>query len=147
MITEAEKARKRRYRLAHKEQIAAYDAARYVTHKDEMDARRDAYRAANKEKVTARVKVYTTTHRAERALRMAEYRARNPEKEAARRKVKIEVRAFRFPPANTMVCDICGEALAHHWHHHNGYSPEHALDVIAVCRLCHIAAHKKEYVR
>ena len=79
--------------------------------------------------------------------KIREYRKRrnnkHPEKRAARAAVYRATTSFRFPPANTLVCEVCGEALAAHWHHHLGYEREHWLDVIAVCKECHGAAHRQ----
>jgi site-specific DNA-methyltransferase (adenine-specific) len=43
-------------------------------------------------------------------------------------------------------CEQCGETeiVGSHAHHPNGYSPEHALDVIWLCRLCHNRAHSTQ---
>lgn len=66
------------------------------------------------------------------------------EKSRAGNAVADAVRYEKFPPAWTMVCDHCQEALAAHWHHHKGYSGEHKLDVIALCLDCHGYVHRKE---
>jgi hypothetical protein len=44
-----------------------------------------------------------------------------------------------FPPANTMVCEICRENLAKRWYHHKGYIEPYKLDVIAICTDCRSA--------
>jgi hypothetical protein len=48
-----------------------------------------------------------------------------------------------LPPAKTLLCVDCG-AQAQEYHHHNGYEPEHLLDVIPVCRACHGKRHTAE---
>jgi hypothetical protein len=126
-----------------KAEIAATRAAYYQAHKAESAAQRIAYRAAHKSEMAAANAAYYATHKSEAHTRSAASKRHYPERVRARNAVRIEVRAFRFPPANTMVCDMCGEALAAHWHHHNGYAPEHALDVIAVCIECHVETHKQ----
>ncbi len=117
-------AQAREYRATHKAEYAAYEASR----REQRSAARAAYRAAHPEK--------------DRAVDKRR-RERQPDKIKARKAVQHEVRAGRFPRADTMVCEHCGEALAAHWHHHNGYGFEHRLDVIAVCKECHIGTHKE----
>ena len=121
-----------------KAEKAAYDATYYAAHRAEIIERHIAYYAAHK----AEYADYNAAHKQERAAAAAAHRRQHPQRVLARKAVAQEVHMFRFPAANTMVCEVCGEALAHHWHHHNGYEPEHALDVIAVCRECHFAIHK-----
>ncbi|MGK2953565.1 MAG: hypothetical protein ACSLEZ_14440 [Thiobacillus sp.] len=64
-----------------------------------------------------------------------------PERHKARKAVAYAVQSGKFPPAWTMVCAHCQEALAAEYHHHNGYVGEHKLDVIALCTECHGKAH------
>ncbi len=60
---------------------------------------------------------------------------RHPERVAARHAIKNAVRRKELPPPTDCTCK-CGRQAAH-YHHHHGYSPEHHLDVIPVCRKCH----------
>ena len=142
------------YREAHKEEIAAYQREYRERNRERLSAQRREYRKENRERVSQRQRKWYAGNR-ERVLdhikanpkigRAAANRQRemHPERISARKQVIYEVQAGRFPPANTMVCELCEEALAVHWHHHNGYGPGHETDVIAVCRECHTAAHKK----
>lgn len=59
----------------------------------------------------------------------------------ARVAVGTAVTRGHLPPAWTMVCSVCQEAQAAHWHHHNGYGKDHWLDVVPVCRDCHGKEH------
>lgn len=118
----------RAYNAAHREKKKAQYKEWLSTHKEERSAYMKAYNSGRKEKHVQHV---------------ADHNARHPERYAARHMVNREVEAGRFPAANTMVCDICGEALAAHWHHHNGYGPGHEIDVIAVCIKCHADEHRK----
>lgn len=65
-----------------------------------------------------------------------------PDKYKARYLVAHTVRSDKFPPAFAMVCELCQEAQAAHWHHHRGYAEEYRLDVIAVCLACHGQEHR-----
>ncbi len=46
-----------------------------------------------------------------------------------------------LPNIKTQICVDCGEP-ADDYHHHNGYEPEHWLDVIPLCRTCHRNRHR-----
>lgn len=69
-------------------------------------------------------------------LRHAQIRLRDMDKCAARSAVSNAVKYGRMPPAKTLRCICCPQPAAQ-WHHHLGYAPEHWLDVIPVCHLCH----------
>lgn len=64
------------------------------------------------------------------------YLVRNPEYNKAISAVNIAVRNGELPRANTLQCHYC-PAKAKEYHHHKGYAPEHWLDVVPVCVLCH----------
>jgi hypothetical protein len=63
-------------------------------------------------------------------------RLRDVEKTRAWETVALAVRRGRMPLASTKQCSICSGG-ATEYHHHNGYSREHRLDVVPVCRKCH----------
>lgn len=69
---------------------------------------------------------------------------RYPERARARQAVRSAVYLGKLPPAWTMVCEGCQEALAAHWHHHRGYAEEFQLDVIALCATCHGQEHRMD---
>jgi len=64
-----------------------------------------------------------------------------PHKRIARNALHHEVRMGRMPSPSSLQCK-CGK-MAAEYHHHNGYSYEHRLDVIPVCTQCHIDLHQK----
>lgn len=66
--------------------------------------------------------------------------ATKEDKVKARSQVQIAIQRGDLLPAKEMRCDGCGEP-AEHWHHHNGYAPDHATDVVALCSNCHRDAH------
>jgi len=143
----------------NKDELKAYQHAQYMAHREERIAyakntyaadrehilrqRKEAY-AADKEKYALKYKAYKATERGRKLVNQhnKKWRAANLEKAKAQRKVNYQVSSGQFPSAGTMVCDVCQEALAHHWHHHNGYGPGHEIDVIAICRPCHYEAHR-----
>lgn len=63
--------------------------------------------------------------------------ARNPNQLKAGRAVKSAIRANTLPRPDTLLCHYCPKPAQeyHHWH---GYEPEHWLDVIPVCKPCHV---------
>lgn len=61
-------------------------------------------------------------------------------KNIARDRVKYAVRKKVIPKVNTLPCDKCNKN-ANHYHHVNGYDQENWLNVIPLCRQCHIQAH------
>ena len=51
------------------------------------------------------------------------------------------VRTGKIPRANTQKCKLCGKQ-AREYHHHKGYSGQYKLDVIPICRACHVKEHE-----
>lgn len=58
-------------------------------------------------------------------------------KRLARGRLNEAVRDGKLPRARTLACVDCGEP-AREYDHLHGYDDEHALDVEAVCRPCHV---------
>lgn len=61
---------------------------------------------------------------------------RFPERCAARQAVRNAAARGGLPPVRSLPCVHC-QGPAQQYHHHRGYSPEHWLDVLPICRLCH----------
>jgi hypothetical protein len=59
----------------------------------------------------------------------------------ARSAVGAAVKKGILQRISSLSCCRCG-LQARHYHHHNGHKPEHYLDVIPVCALCHKQAEK-----
>ena len=68
------------------------------------------------------------------------YCTRNPEKIKAKHKVNNAIRDGKMLPACHYWC-FCGKQAEQY--HHPSYTPEHQLDVIPICRLCHIKLHRE----
>jgi hypothetical protein len=82
----------------------------------------------------------STTRRHKRQIEL------HPERVMARRKVAYYVAQGYMPAASSLECQHKGgrcTGKAEHYHHYNGYEPEHWLDVIPVCRKCHDDLDKK----
>ena len=71
---------------------------------------------------------------------MAKYASENKQRAVARYTVSNAVQYGKLPRASSLTCTRCGQP-AKEYHHHNGYEPEHALDVAPVCKSCHYAIH------
>lgn len=69
-------------------------------------------------------------------------KAKNPQKYAAYKAVGKAVAAGQLPRAMALKCEHCGKP-AQGYHHHKGYAPEHALDVVPLCDKCHRAAERQ----
>lgn len=63
-------------------------------------------------------------------------RKESPEQIKARSAVSKAIKIGKLPRPDTLKCS-CGEK-AKQYHHHKGYAPEHWLDVVPICRKCHI---------
>ena len=68
-----------------------------------------------------------------------EYRKRQPAKAAARSAVSAAISSGQMAPASACECNDC-RAPAVDLHHHS-YEQEHWLDVVPLCRSCHVARH------
>lgn len=70
------------------------------------------------------------------------YRQRHPERINAGTAILHAIASGRIPRPQSLPCSGgCGEQ-AKLYHHDNGYEPSDWLDVVAVCRECHLAAHR-----
>lgn len=57
--------------------------------------------------------------------------------------VQDAIRHGDLPKAQALKCAMCGKP-AYDYHHHRGYDEAHHLDVIPLCRKCHVRLHTKE---
>lgn len=65
---------------------------------------------------------------------------RGGDKIHARHLINLDVAKNRRPNPNDLYCAKCGhkgDDKRHEYHHHMGYSAEHAYDVVALCSICH----------
>lgn len=131
---ECDQARGRKYREAYPERFAEVHRAYRARNRDRMRAR--YYESAKDPEFRAKRAAWTRRWRQEKrksfqvSNKLAYYAVRNA------------VRRGDFPPATTMVCEVCQEAQAKQWHHHKGYAPENFLDVAALCVDCHGKVHR-----
>lgn len=69
---------------------------------------------------------------------------KDPKKRKAKAKITSEIRAKRMRKAKEFTCVSCNNAQASDYHHYLGYELEHWLDVIPVCRKCHVDITRRE---
>lgn len=100
-----------------------------------------AYKRANRARYTEHESERRAANREEYNAYMVAWRAANPETRPAHNAVNNAVIRGDLPPAATMVCAICDESQANHWHHFNGYDKAHWFDIEPVCRPCHEKEH------
>lgn len=68
------------------------------------------------------------------------WHARNPDAQRAYRFVDRAIKNSILQNARSVNCVMCGRT-ATEYHHRNGYSDGHELDVIPLCRSCHRTEH------
>lgn len=77
------------------------------------------------------------------AHRIGEYSRLSPEaKKKAKARAKLGVYVRRGKVVKPDACEICGFPGLLHGHHHKGYEPDVALDVVWLCEPCHGSVHK-----
>jgi hypothetical protein len=70
-------------------------------------------------------------------------RNREYSKVRAKECVKEAVKAGKLTPVKECICSACCISTADEYHHPNGYTLEHRLDVVPLCKPCHIRVHGK----
>jgi len=65
----------------------------------------------------------------------------NREKKIASAFVRQKVKQGHLPHPSTMLCSVCENRQAEHYHHPKGYDRENRLNVIPVCHICHSNLH------
>lgn len=105
---------------------------------------RSRNRKTEKSKVSQRIrsKRFAQTEKGRlHAIRSAEKaRKEHPERTKARKEVQKAIQRKEIPKAKELTCAKCG-LPARHYHHRNGYEPEHWFDIIPLCQQCHTAEH------
>lgn len=68
--------------------------------------------------------------------------ARHPERVKARSAVSSAIVAGTLPKAESILCTDCGQPASEY--HHDSYAQEHWLDVVPLCKACHVKRHYDE---
>lgn len=138
-----ESERGRAYREANRKRERERMRAWRVANPERAAEMARAWHAANRERELERQRAWAKANPDRRAENHARARAKHPNRIVARHAVSYAVRSGRMPSPRDLTCTVCG-VPAEHYHHHNGYKPEHSMDVVPVCRACHIELHKEE---
>jgi len=89
----------------------------------------------------AKLKYYQTEKGKQHAIKdVRKYQQKHPLYNTMHSTVSRAIRSGKLPPAKTLKCNEC-KKTARDYHHHLGYARKHWLDVIPVCRLCHVHLH------
>lgn len=121
---------------------AEKDRLREYMRRPDVQARKNAERKARRatdpewrerENAKNAARRQTPAGRAHEAMR----RMRDADKIRARQAVAKAIRRGKLTPAAERDCAFCGEPAAQ-YHHHKGYRPRFALDVVPVCIPCHV---------
>ncbi len=116
--------------------------------KSELDGLQDACKKCRKEyyhqpyiksKHLQRCKEYKKTEIGKVTIKksVAKRRDDNPDWYRATNAVNNAVRDGNLAKVSSLTCKKCNRK-AHDYHHHKGYSPKYWLDVIPLCRQCHV---------
>jgi hypothetical protein len=134
--TEQGKATRKRYQQSYKGKATAKRGSqKYLSTAKSKDTQK-RYQHSEKGKIVhhqASLR-YIRTEKGKVAARR--WRINHPEKVKANVVVNSAVRASKLPRPDTLPCHYC-TAQAKDYHHHKGYAPEHWLDVVPVCIICH----------
>ncbi len=90
----------------------------------------------NKERVKENGRKWQAANRERHAEKAREYRRRHPSKAKARGAVSSAVYDGRMIKPDS--CCKCGIQCNLEAHHHRGYDKQFHLDVILVCKPCHV---------
>lgn len=142
-----------RPKAACKECTLAAGREHHAANREKLRVQRATYRLQNYERLAAnrRERLADPGYREKRAQGVKNWRERNVEyvaaynrsqKVKARYTVNNAIKRGLLPPADTMVCDGCDEALAAEYHHTNGYEQEHWFDIEPLCTECHGREHR-----
>lgn len=138
---EVRKQAKRRYvqSLHGKEKIKQYNAEYYQRHRESLLRPPNTKPLSNTPKNKSLRKFFRTEKG-----RIARNRYRNnpanKDQIRAAQVINNAVRDKLLPHISTQSCSLC-DNQAEQYHHHKGYEEEYWLDVVPMCRKCHMKLH------
>jgi hypothetical protein len=97
------------------------------------------YYYSNREKILNQSKSYykTANGRESQKRSSIKYKINYPDKVKSRKVVQNNIHKGVLQSPKNFICSICNQEQAQEYHHHNGYDPNHWLDVVPVCISCH----------
>ena len=128
----------KREKDGHQRRCKTCRAKHAEKHREEISKSHKEYYQKNKIKFLEYFRIYNKSERGKATKKRVSEKLQKeqPEKYKARYAVTNAVILKKLPKASSQKCVMCGNQ-ALEWHHHNGYSEEHKLDVVAVCFSCH----------
>lgn len=128
--TEKGKVQQKRYGQSNKGKIVNRKAVRKYRKTDKFKATYKHYRQSEKGKAT---KKHCDKH----------FRDCHPNQRKAVSAVNHAIRDGKLPRPDSLLCHYCPKPAQeyHHWH---GYEPKHWLDVVPVCKYCHVKEQKRQ---
>ncbi len=100
------------------------------------------YQRTTKGKATQKRYEQTEKGKATRRAVLKRFYTRHPERKNATTIVSNAIRDGKLPRPDTLQCHY-GNHPAQQYHHWHGYEKEYWLDVVPVCKDCHIKCRKK----
>jgi len=146
------------YRANNKDKVKVNKAASYQRNREAILVKHAEYREANREKLRESYRRHYQENR-ERRLeqgkeyqksekgKAASYRAtlkqikKHPDRVKARSAINKGVSRGKIQKPSD--CQSCGATGRIEAHHHNGYAKENHLDVVWLCKSCHLIEHRK----
>ena len=125
------------YRAANRRHIVARTRRYQAANRDSVLRWKRAYREANGDRIRAYGRAYYAANKSDIWAKELDYSARHPERRAAKSAVKNAVKRGALPRVTTQFCFMCGKPAEQY--HHPDYSKP--LEVIPVCRSCHMRWH------
>lgn len=133
-----EAARKAGRKYHHSEKGKKY--RRKYQHSEKYRTWLRKYRRTEKHKEYVKKYMKTDNWQKTNNKRRKKYAENHPEKESCHHAVTYAVRVGKIKPARDHKCIKCSKP-ATQYHHYQGYSKEHKLDVVPVCLHCHKIIH------
>lgn len=143
-----------KYHNEHRQKLNEYSKAYYLNNKETHSARAKVWHQKNRDSIlekgkayyrkhlqlfSARAKEYAKTENGKAVFKksMYKYNKNHPERAKAHWAIGNAVRIGKMQPASYFMCAVCHVKQAQQYHHWHGYSKEHQLDVLPVCKECH----------
>jgi hypothetical protein len=126
----------------HKDGLSSY------CHKCTLQRRAIRYRSGHNRQLKAEYDKranQTERRKLQRRAAMRRWRSRNKQSVEAHMAVRWAVYFGILPPLGKTPCGKCGQP-SYQYHHTNGMEEPHWIDVVPLCKTCHLAAHRKQPV-
>lgn len=117
-----------------------YDRNYYATHKEQAQKNARAWYQRNREEVITSSKKHYENNKKRHFEQSARYRRKHPEQMLAHAAIANALKRGKIVKPKS--CQDCGKEVRIESHHYLGYAKQHRLDVVWVCRRCHMERHR-----